>query len=772
MKQDENEQNIKEDPTPVVGHKPNGKSRMKKATQILVILALAVQATLGPLHASTVLYQTGFEAPGFASGTTGNGNLAGQGGWQSALSYSQNAAQVVQDAAGQAVEIFGPWVASNSPSFFNSDFTYSLSDYNPVAAGTPIVTVSADFWLSPGPTAAQASYVFAFLVLNDQDGNPFETVGIDGHGVVFGQNFASPNQVVAAPGTGTNTFHTLRADLDYTTRTVTFFMDAVPFGSMPFNPASGTLIGSVELVLQSSNPLDSSLLVDNVSVSAGAGIPANGCSIQITSAGPCTTNLAFGTPSVGDIYTIKAVYNVLGTPYQPFRIKYNLGNVTWYSGPLTGVANGYGFWDYFDWWTSLDGTLPWSITIDPDGVSGCTNRTAMTASGTFTPTPPSTPLNLYNPVILAGTEQATYSFQPGSGTIPFLHIIFGSPTSHGGQQVLSVTGPANAASLVTAPYGVPVFSANWTNVPAGLFQPSVRFVAQVNSMRVNPALLETNTWAQMSALPASVTAWLGPDQICQSTSPTISNFVSRYLPANYKTTMTPYDTARTLQKAVMRSLIYLEPPPYVDATNSLQAGEADCGGYASLLTAALRCAGIPARRIGGFWQCDTWQDYANWHVRTESYFPNTGWVITDACEGNAADPTGTYSWDFCFAPDANFFCAMDVGDQHLLPYYNFQDLQVTGWWWGGGAEFLESYDDAYLQPLCALSSPSAVNGSFDFSISNLPTDGTISLQASTNLLYWTTVATTNAASVTGNSLEYSFPPTGSPRDFFRVAQTP
>jgi len=739
---------------------------MKRAVQFVFFLVFVGLTPQRMLAAETILFQSGvdFPYPYYQAA------LVGQEGWESPLDYSLNAGQIVSYAAGQALEIFGPFVESGASNFYNSDFDQPLSNYNPVTAGTPIVSVSADIWMNLGPTASQADWLFGFVILNDENGNAYAALGIDQNGIVLGENFASPDQVVVAANSATNTFHVLRADYNFTSRQVTFFMDNVAMGSMPFNPSSGNLVGSVDVVLQSSNPIDSNLLLDNLSVTAGTGIPAGGCFLQITSAEPCLGDGTPGTPNVGDLYGLILTFNVTGNPYEAFRIKFTIANVTWYSDYLTGITSGAGWVYGFAWSVNLDGSLPWSVTLDPDGISGSTNAANMMASGTFTPNPPATPLELYDPVTMGGTEEWVTSFEPGSGTISDLYVVFGSPTSHGAQKMISVQGPSNAASIITAPYGVPVFAVGWTNVAAATFQESETFAAQLSSMRVNPAMLRTNTWAQMSALPTDVTQWLAPDPMCQSTSESISNFVQLYLPADYKTTMTPYDVARTLQRAVMRSLIYLEPPPYPDATNSLQAGLADCGGYAALLTAALRNAGIPARRISGFWQGDSWQNNPQWHIRTEYYLPDTGWMIADACVGNESDPTGTYSWDFSFVPDANDFFGVDVGDAHLLPYYNFTALQVPNWLWYCCATFNSNDSLAYLQPLSAVSISNVAGGSLNLSLTNVPDAGTVFLQTSTNLIAWWTVATN--ANPTGNDLEYSFPMTNRPGAFFRAIQTP
>src|ERR1700722_8826020 len=231
------------------------KTKFKNPLRLIALLIGLGLAPWRAFAAQTILFQPGvdFPSPYYEAA------LVGQGGWVSGHNYSSNAAQIVSYAAGHAFEIFGPFVASPSPNFYDSYFVHPLTNYNPVTAGTPIVSVSADVWMNLGPTASQASWLYGFLVLNDENGNTYETIGIDKNGAVFGQNFASPNQVVTAPNRGTNNFHVLRADLNFTNRQVTFFMDGAAFGTMPFNPGCGSLLRSVAFVLQGSNPIDSIL---------------------------------------------------------------------------------------------------------------------------------------------------------------------------------------------------------------------------------------------------------------------------------------------------------------------------------------------------------------------------------------------------------------------------------------------------------------------------------------------------------------------------------
>jgi hypothetical protein len=242
-------------------------------------------------------------------------------------------------------------------------------------------------------------------------------------------------------------------------------------------------------------------------------------------------------------------------------------------------------------------------------------------------------------------------------------------------------------------------------VAAATFLDTDAFVVQLNRMRVNPTILRTNTWADMGALSADWTQWIAPDQRCQSTDARITSFVQQSLPANYQSTLTPYDTARTLHRAVMKQLTYQSPPLHLDAVGVLQDGVADCGGFAALLTACLRNVGIPARCISGFRQGD-----GVWHVRVEFHLPGGDWLVADPTDGNANDPTGTYAYDFGDVPNADSFVAVDVGDAHVRPYNTFQFIQVPNWWWSGGATFNSRTVTSYLQPFVTTLQPFVITG--------------------------------------------------------------
>ncbi|HTS18276.1 MAG TPA: transglutaminase domain-containing protein [Verrucomicrobiae bacterium] len=412
------------------------------------------------------------------------------------------------------------------------------------------------------------------------------------------------------------------------------------------------------------------------------------CTLSFVSGGACLANGTAGTPKVGDLYGLTATINIKGTPSSPFNIVWTMANVSFTNRVTVGAGNGY-HW-LFNYAMALDDEIPWSVRLDPEGVSGNTNP-SNTLSGVFTPTPPATAVELFAPQIFSGYEESVLNFEPGVGTIDTLYVLYGIPTTHGAQQAISVTAPASSQTIVTAPYTESISQLTYTNLtPPSTLLSSNSFYAQLSQIRVNPTILRTNTWAAMSQLSSNWTVWLLPDSRCQSTDPLITSFVQSNLPANYQTMMTPYDVARTLHRAVMRTLIYEEPPPHIDAVDVLEDGIADCGGYAALLTASLRNVGIPARCISGFRKGEGIP-----HCRTEFHLPGVEWLVADPTDGFDFDPTGTYAYDFGIVPDSAQYVAVDYGDAHVLPYNTFELIQVPNTWLIGSATVLPSSTNEY-----------------------------------------------------------------------------
>ena len=139
--------------------------------------------------------------------------------------------------------------------------------------------------------------------------------------------------------------------------------------------------------------------------------------------------------------------------------------------------------------------------------------------------------------------------------------------------------------------------------------------------------------------------------------------------------------------------------------------------------------------------------------------------------GDDYDPTGTYAYEFGYVPDADSFFAVDVGDDHQLPYYDFPTLQVPNFTWYGDATLNSAAQQFYLQPVSALSVSNIAGSTFQLTLTNAPADGSIVIESSTNLLTWSPVVS-NAASADTNSFSFSFPMTSGVRQFFRANQVP
>ena len=453
---------------------------------------------------------------------------------------------------------------------------------------------------------------------------------------------------------------------------------------------------------------------------------------------------------VGDIYGLRVTVAVQGTPAKPFRIKWTIANRTIYYDNIA-IGPGSGYWWPMLIWMSLDGPIPWSVTLDPDNITGDTDLSNNTVSGVFEPVVPERAVELYAPRTLFGTLSSTETFRAGSGTIGLFAKAFGVPSTHGAQEAISFEPPAGGVLVTTEPYGRVICEVLRPNCPAGSYTDTSRFRVRAYNMRVNPTLLRGATWADLGAEGHEWKIWTEPDDASQSNSQEVANFVARSLPANYRTSMTPYDAARKLHMAVAKELDYLSPPPKGDAVGVLLEKTADCGGFSALLVAALRHVGIPSRLIGGFWQGSS-----AWHVRVEFHLPGVEWIVADPTSTDGEDTEGNYAYFFGQVYDGRNFVSMDAGYVHIRNYITWGLLQVPNWYWNGGAEFVSREGYSRLQPLSTVkATPSSSQVTVD--VEDTPTEGSMVIESSTDLKTWQAELTEPA---TGGNKTFILPKRG------------
>ena len=227
---------------------------------LILIVPVKAQQPSGAKEAVVLPYETKFGQPAFLPG-----NLAGQEGWWAVCGRSQDAAKIVPDGTGQHLVISGEGIQLEGPANYSGAYRKAIQ-LDPGASESPCISASADFQLNLNSSDSKVKALYAFLIIADENGRDIESIGIDVKGTVFGQNWATPNQVVVAPIKSANVKHSLRVDFDFATRKATFYMDKLVFGSLGFNSGVGKLPRFVDLVLQSSAPISSILTISSLSV--------------------------------------------------------------------------------------------------------------------------------------------------------------------------------------------------------------------------------------------------------------------------------------------------------------------------------------------------------------------------------------------------------------------------------------------------------------------------------------------------------------------------
>jgi class 3 adenylate cyclase len=219
--------------------------------------AQAVQ-TAGP-----VLFQTGFEAP-----VCRPGPLSGQDGWLARGGFSSGAAMVVASGSNQFVSISGSELEQMNTNLWSA-WLYRRIPTNAAGLGARRISVTADLEFEPGSARTEPGYTAAFLLLTDARITPLAAVGFSKIGNPIGQNFAHPPESVHGRRSR-NAIHHLRADYDFGGQVATLLADGELLGSLPFNPQASNELGTVSLMLQARQPINSVLRVYNLVVRSEA----------------------------------------------------------------------------------------------------------------------------------------------------------------------------------------------------------------------------------------------------------------------------------------------------------------------------------------------------------------------------------------------------------------------------------------------------------------------------------------------------------------------
>jgi hypothetical protein len=358
------------------------------------------------------------------------------------------------------------------------------------------------------------------------------------------------------------------------------------------------------------------------------------------------------TPAVGDDYRLTVEFDQTGAAQQPYNIHFVMAGqvmdkvVNSLSAGHKKVTTSFSL--------PLDDKIPYTITVNSGGGGP-------TKSGNFTPAPPDSIVDRYNPVTIKGWQTTTYNVAGGSYSIEYMS---GRPDSDGWQKILTgsssyKTGP-NSHSVskhtIEGPFVFPVYYLKKTGLSASQLNFRQDFKLEIRAQRVNPDKMRQVKWTDISALKGInvFKHFMEPETVIESNDAKITKFVKDTLGSSYKTKYSPYDAARKMFMAVLKRCTYYYPKEGETdlrpstAVGMLDKGFGDCGGFSILLVACYRNMGIPARDACGAWVGDD-----AGHCWCEMWFPSAGWIVSDGSAGNAWSEDGSYAYYFGYVRDLN-----------------------------------------------------------------------------------------------------------------------
>lgn len=376
-------------------------------------------------------------------------------------------------------------------------------------------------------------------------------------------------------------------------------------------------------------------------------------------AGGGATQVVPDTPHVGELYELGVTILQSGAIQAPYTVRVVMGGV---KKDQQVAIGGPGLRKlYFQMKLPLDDVVPWTVELDPDHVSGETESPVSNlfnnhAAGSFKPIPPSVAIDSYSPKLWRFEQRQTLIGL--AGVFDDATVLMSPPASVGSQRVYrsSAWSTTLAPAPVTTPIPAMIGNARGDMVHAwhlsaphsGIAIVEQRHDVELSKVRVNPDLLRQVSWQDLDVAAAdpALAPWLQPESVIQSDDWRIAYFVGQSLGFGYRSTMTPYDAARALHRAVIARLEYETPSQAHTAVDTYLKQKGDCGSFSMLIVAAMRNMGIPARVSAGWWK-----GTGNSHAWSEMYFPGAGWVQSDGSAGDAWSPAGSDAYYFGYVPD-------------------------------------------------------------------------------------------------------------------------
>ena len=191
----------------------------------------------GSAAAEEVLYRTGFEAPEFRAGV-----LAGQGDFIAYQNSSVSAATIVSGfgrTGTQCARIDGSRLAILEGD--HEGYYYPVFDYDPLAAGTPILDIGWDLFFTPVGALPGYAGVFAY----DPQGSGYAGMNIHTDGLLHYGGSES-----AAIPIAFHQWHRFGMRLDFASRSAEFFLDGASLGASGFQSPTATRFGDADLYME------------------------------------------------------------------------------------------------------------------------------------------------------------------------------------------------------------------------------------------------------------------------------------------------------------------------------------------------------------------------------------------------------------------------------------------------------------------------------------------------------------------------------------------